>query len=92
MDRSNILIDCEGSQREDVEVGHGDGDDVDDDSRWVSEIRMYFSCVEKVKTYYQEYVLKKEGDSPDFLQTSIGAISSTAFFRAHNDTSLTDYN
>ncbi|XP_058764116.1 protein FAR-RED IMPAIRED RESPONSE 1-like [Vicia villosa] len=57
MDSLNILIDSGDSQREDVEVDHDDGDG--DDSRWVPEIGMCFYCVEEVKTYYQQYALKK---------------------------------
>ncbi|CAK8567380.1 unnamed protein product [Lathyrus sativus] len=55
MDSSSILIECDSNQREDVEVDHGDGDE----SLWVPAIGMSFSCLEEVKTYYQEYALKK---------------------------------
>ncbi|CAK8571773.1 unnamed protein product [Lathyrus sativus] len=55
MDSSSILIEGESNQREYVEVDHGDGDE----SLWVPAIGMYFSCLEEVKKYYQEYALKK---------------------------------
>ncbi|XP_050902330.1 protein FAR-RED IMPAIRED RESPONSE 1-like [Lathyrus oleraceus] len=59
MDNSNIFIECGSSQGGDVEVDHGDCGGGDDDSLWVPAIGMYFSCLEEVKKYYQEYVLKK---------------------------------
>ncbi|CAK8541009.1 unnamed protein product [Lathyrus sativus] len=55
MDSSSILVECDNNQREDVEVDHGDGDE----SLWVPAIGMCFLCLEEVKTYYQEYALKK---------------------------------
>ncbi|CAK8562847.1 unnamed protein product [Lathyrus sativus] len=55
MDSSSILIECGSSQREDVEVDHGDGDE----SLCVPAIGTCFYCLEEVKTYYQEYALKK---------------------------------
>ncbi|CAL5202796.1 unnamed protein product [Lathyrus oleraceus] len=59
MDNSSIFIEYGSSQGEDVEVDHGDCGGDDDDSLWVPTIGMCFSCLEKVKTYYQEYALKK---------------------------------
>ncbi|XP_050914003.1 uncharacterized protein LOC127128675 [Lathyrus oleraceus] len=65
MDSSSIFIEFGSTQREDVEGDHddgdgdGDGDGDDDDSLWVPAIGMCFSCLEEVKTYYQEYALKK---------------------------------
>ncbi|CAK8567379.1 unnamed protein product [Lathyrus sativus] len=55
MDSSSILIEGDSNQREDVEVDHDDGDE----SLWVPVIGMCFTCLEEVKTYYQEYALKK---------------------------------
>ncbi|CAK8562708.1 unnamed protein product [Lathyrus sativus] len=55
MDSSSILIEGDSNQRENVEVDHGDGDE----SLWVPAIGMCFSYLEEVKTYYQEYALKK---------------------------------
>ncbi|KAI5398763.1 hypothetical protein KIW84_064225 [Lathyrus oleraceus] len=59
MDSSSIFIECGSSQGEDVEVDHGDCGGYDDDTLWVPAIGMCFSCLEEVKTYYQEYALKK---------------------------------
>ncbi|CAL5205033.1 unnamed protein product [Lathyrus oleraceus] len=59
MDSSSIFIECGSSQGEDVEVDHGDCGGDNDDTLWVSAIGMCFSCLEKVKTYYQEYALKR---------------------------------
>ncbi|KAI5418632.1 hypothetical protein KIW84_043020 [Lathyrus oleraceus] len=59
MDSSNIFIECGSNQGEDVEVDHGDCGGYDDDTLWVPAIGMCFSCLEEVKTYYQEYALKK---------------------------------
>lgn len=55
MDITNILIEYGSVPREDVEVDYDDGGD--DDSRWVPAIGMCFSCVEKIKTYYQDRAL-----------------------------------
>ncbi|KAI5388572.1 hypothetical protein KIW84_074311 [Lathyrus oleraceus] len=59
MDSSSIFIECGSSQGEDVEVDHGDCGGYDDDTLWAPAIGMCFSCLEEVKTYYQEYALKK---------------------------------
>ncbi|KAI5421367.1 hypothetical protein KIW84_044980 [Lathyrus oleraceus] len=59
MDNSSIFIEYGSSQGEDVEVDHGNCGGDDDDSLWVPAIGMWFSYLEEVKTYYQEYALKK---------------------------------
>ncbi|KAI5403674.1 hypothetical protein KIW84_051006 [Lathyrus oleraceus] len=90
MDSSSIFIECGSSQGEDVEVDHGDCGGDNDDTLWVSAIGMCFSCLEKVKTYYQEYALKRglDGGLDHREKEMTGSPTKARLFKANKKMNL----